>query len=415
MTVTVPHPVQRGTMRKALQRRRGLMVVFFILLFFNIANWLSAPYVHPLHPGGLYLEHPRRFWTLAPGWRWDRQIGQYVYINALGLRGPDMPAHRPALSVLLLGDSCIYGAGVPSQETIDRFLEKRLESITGRTVQVYNGGCPGYSSYQGYDLLEEVGWKIRADIVVIEYMYGDSYRDIVPDNQRLGGPVAGWIRTWLWKNPFYCLLRDHFRSPGDDLTDCLYKGNGNVFRVSLTDYAANLHAIARLARRQGARTLIFLRMPQRDLVLPPMQPAMTRPGEKPEMVPMPQPTTPQPVGPPVATPKGPQAGPTPASSPDPPVHDPSWTDEWKKGVVSMDEPLHTNSYDGVLLSIGRQEGIAINGLRMWKDRTDRKRLFWDVLHFNGAGCRVFANDLAKILVEENVVTPHPPPDEPNRK
>lgn len=359
----------RGMLLTSFRRRRGLLAAVLVLLFFNVANRIASCYLPP-PPRQLYCEHPRRFWTLNPGWRFDSEIGRWVYINSLGLRGTEPDRVRPDLTVLMLGDSCTYGSGVRSSFTMERFLEKRLCVLTGKRVRVYNGGCPGYSSYQGLDLLRQVGPRIHPDIVVIAYMYGDCFHDVMEDCQRLGGALGGMLRTWLWKSSLYCWLRARFRPAGDGFVSlACHHSKGQVPRCSITEYAHNLRAIARLSRSFGATRLIFLRLPQRD-VGPPSR------GHDPH-------------------------APTPAQLRLGPI--PPGTD--RADLLRSVNPIHAvlSSYSSVLMRIGEQDGLALDGQIMWRARKDRASLFWDRLHFDATGCAVFADDLARVMVWEKMV------------
>lgn len=364
-------PPEAPPSRARTRLRRSLWIALAILLLVGL-EVLARQYVRPQNLDRLYREHPRRFWTLSVGDPFDGQIDSHIHVNALGLRGPEVEAQRPDLNVLLLGDSCTYGAGVRNGETLDAYLQKRLSEISGRNVRVWNGGCPGYSSYQGYDLLSQIGGALRPDVVVFAYMYGDAYRDIVPDNQRLGGPLAGRIRTLLWRSNVYMAMRQWLRGNEADYTDCLYRGSqATCHRVSLDDYRKNLQALVRLARKQGTKTVVFLRMPQRDDYLPPMQTTQPRaPGAPTERVPMPQPTG---VNPPAAAPG---------------EHRP---------------PPPSDSHEAVLVEVGSQEGLLINGQDLWYGRPGRNALFWDILHFNEADCRVFADELAEAFVRAQII------------
>lgn len=250
-------------MLQALRRNRFLLTLILALsLLIGAEN--EALKHQPPPQTGLHIEHPRRFWALNPGTRWDNQCEQSIYISSLGLRSEELTSPPADLTVLLLGDSCTFGAGVHAEDRLDRMLEKRLHDISGRSVRVVNGGCNGYSSYQGLDLLREIGWRIRADVVVVAYLYGDIDLDVEEDKNRLGGPLAGQVRTVLWRSPLYRWLRSSYRGEKDTHADGTRTSTHprRTVRVSLDDYARNLREIAALARRQGARQVVFLRWPQ---------------------------------------------------------------------------------------------------------------------------------------------------------
>lgn len=355
--------------------RRAQWVLAFVLLLCNlgVAELIAWNHVPKPKPERLYCEHPRRFWTLQPaGWRKDQQFNGPVHINTLGLRGEEPDRTQDSLRVLLLGDSCIYGANVTSPDTLDRRLEHYLGEWTGRKVQVFNGGCPGYSTWQGLDLLRDVASSLRPDIVVIAYLYGDRGMDIAEDKKRLGGPLAAWARTWLWRSGIYQMLRHRFRSSDDDLTMCLSQGRGNVNRVSCADYEKNLRAIAGLCRTAGAHHLVFVRMPARDAT------ASTTPEV------------------------------SPSAAPDGTVRDEALAVNPVGGAFPPLRGNERDSYEHALADVATAEkGVLVNGLGLWNARPQRAACFWDDIHFNAAGCDAFARDLARIFIAQGFVSRKP--------
>lgn len=264
------HPQDASTPVDARPRwrhwRRGLFVVALLLANGGLAERVAARYLPPPpDPPRLYRPHPTRFWAFdGPGWRSD-PMGNKFYINALGMRADEPSPTRADLTVMLLGDSCVFGLGLDSADTLDRQLEQRLSRLTGRTVRVLNAGCPAYSSYQGRDWFGEIGPIFRPDVVLVAYRYADRGKEPVPDNQRQGGFMAGRIRAFLWRSAIYQVVRNAIQGPssvGD--TDGYDPTRGGVpltQRVSYADFEDNLRAIAVQARGLGARGVGFVLLP----------------------------------------------------------------------------------------------------------------------------------------------------------
>lgn len=238
---------------------RALGIALLVLL---AAEQVAAPRLRP--SPRIFEEHPTRFWTLTPGVScYDRQSASTVRVNHLGLRGgePDLSGPR----MLLLGDSCIFGAGVTDAETLDRCLEAELRTRTGRPWVVLNGGVPGYSTFQGVDLLEDLGPEIRADVVVLAYLYGDRRWDRCPDHERQAGPLVPAVRRLLWKSALYRVLRDGWLGTRPEVGP-LEDGprSGNLYeRVPPVQYRKNMERLAERARAFGASRVVFLRLPNR--------------------------------------------------------------------------------------------------------------------------------------------------------
>lgn len=90
-----------------------------------------------------------------------------VTINSMGFRDverdPDWkgPGPRP-WRIAVLGDSFTWGHGVNDDEVFTRLLEQRLGN-----VQVWNLGVSGYSTDQELLLYQELGPRIRPDVVLL--------------------------------------------------------------------------------------------------------------------------------------------------------------------------------------------------------------------------------------------------------
>ena len=123
-------------------------------------------------------------WRLAPGAtaRWERTAS----VNSLGLRDVEFPVRKPAgeLRVLVVGDSVVFGYGVPQEGTFAQRLEHELRAFGQRSVQVINAGVPGYSMYQVAHYLERDGFALDPDVIVVEanfndrrYVFSEAFQD----------------------------------------------------------------------------------------------------------------------------------------------------------------------------------------------------------------------------------------------
>ncbi|MBI5524862.1 MAG: SGNH/GDSL hydrolase family protein [Deltaproteobacteria bacterium] len=118
----------------------------------------------------------------------DRELGAVphpgyhdlsISINEWGMRDRSRPRLSPSggLRVIVLGDSFVFG-GERQDETIVSFLEAILQqSFPGRTVEVLNGGVPGY------DTIQEAAWYRRfarplgPHVVVLALYIGNDLED----------------------------------------------------------------------------------------------------------------------------------------------------------------------------------------------------------------------------------------------
>ena len=126
--------------------------------------------------------------------------------NSWGLRDREYgPRRDGTLRVFVIGDSMVFGHGVPIEDTFTRFLEPLLSDRLGRPVEVVNGGIPGYGTIQSVDLLEDSVQTVDPDVVLLAVAV---FNDI-SDNVKFGEQLYRWkrdpsalqrLRTWARHN-----------------------------------------------------------------------------------------------------------------------------------------------------------------------------------------------------------------------
>jgi lysophospholipase L1-like esterase len=229
----------------------------------------------PIAPGTDALAmppHPFLLWEHSPG---DRQEqGVAVHINSLGLRGPEPAIPKPpgTRRILALGDSSVYGFGVPLADSFVRVATQRLGGEAAG-LEGIPAALPGYSTLQLLNLLQLRALDLEPDVLVVAALWSDHATAAMPDaalldryRQRersgLGAVERGLRRSALYRKLAWELgvrrgaqarARAHYdlRQPHPE---------GSVHRVGLTDYQRNLELLASLARDQGA-ALVFLVLP----------------------------------------------------------------------------------------------------------------------------------------------------------
>ena len=150
---------------------------------------------------GMFTTAPRQLWVPRPGARvaW----GEHERINQGGYRGPFRPAgeHPGVLRVLVLGESCTFGYGVPNADTFSSRLEEIL-ARHGRNVEVLNAGVIGYTVRQGLERYRAFGRDYRADFVVAAFGEVNEHFDAggPPDAVKVELPVEP-------KSTWYDLVR----------------------------------------------------------------------------------------------------------------------------------------------------------------------------------------------------------------
>jgi hypothetical protein len=124
--------------------------------------------------GPITRRDPEIGWTLKPdvaGLAGSEPWEAGLSTNADGFRdAPHAPVKAPgAYRVAVLGDSFVFGSGVP-QESI---LTRRLAAHLGTGFEIVNLGVPGYGTDQELLTLRRWGKKLAPDLVLAGFFWND--------------------------------------------------------------------------------------------------------------------------------------------------------------------------------------------------------------------------------------------------
>jgi hypothetical protein len=215
--------------------------------------------------------HPTRLWTLNPFSQMP-SAGVMVPIGGDGLRHvPDTTGAD--LRVLTLGDSNIFGFGLPHEHSPHGVLQ---DFLTDRRIEadVLCGGVTGYSSLQSLALLEEQGWDLEPDLLVVGNLLSDEYQDYQTDLDRIEGRETPWAKAewsllrgslaWKWFR-----LRVIESAAGERvIRSAAQHVVSDTHRVPVAAYEQNLLAMCRGAAQHDVG-LVFYQPPTRDQLLDP--------------------------------------------------------------------------------------------------------------------------------------------------
>ncbi|MDK1020379.1 MAG: hypothetical protein QGD90_01925 [Candidatus Hydrogenedentes bacterium] len=168
-------------------------------------------------PEGFWMPHPERIFTLRPnstGQQHNRDRNETIQmsINADGFREPPIPAKTAGdFRILALGDSFTFGFWEHLGDSIPKRLESVLDDapLTKRML-VINGGAPGYGPYQELDLLQEKGFEVEPDLVVLQVLTGNDVHESVEiigkylRSYHVGPEV--WRRTYRYQGAWQVRL-----------------------------------------------------------------------------------------------------------------------------------------------------------------------------------------------------------------
>lgn len=264
-----------GSPREKGRRRLRALAALSISTLASLAGaelWCRAKYGIPIReklPIMPVVADARRGYAMIPGtehYSYERP----VRVNSLGLRGAEVPEKQEGETrVLCLGDSTVYGQGLSEDATIPALLERELArgGQPPRTIRVINGGLRGYGTEQEIALLEELGPRIRPDLVVLFWYPNDLERDDIAEmsarlerqgrveydtQARLEGATL-----WVWQMKEY-LRRSALVMQTHDVWNSLTTKrltpeeiDGGFERLD-----RSLAELARVTESQGARLLV---------------------------------------------------------------------------------------------------------------------------------------------------------------
>ncbi len=164
----------------------ALLVLFILdlsfMLFSKIESFESPYYIVSDNILMGYEMRPYSNFLLAP-------YDDFIQTNSLGFRDDDLFGNSKK-SIIMIGDSVVFGLGLPENDTIASQLEALLSNYS-----VLNTGVPGYNLLQETALLEKMIPITNPEIVIVVY----SINDIFMDNNQ--------INYLLSKNEIYARNR----------------------------------------------------------------------------------------------------------------------------------------------------------------------------------------------------------------
>ncbi len=157
--------------------------------------------------------HPTLHWVVRPNLHNFKNLkgGGTISTNRDGMREVTVPTTKgpDEFRILVLGDSSNFGHGVEGNETWSSVLQDLLnERHPGQQIQVLNGSCPGWTTFQAVEFMRETGLRYHPDVVIAGFN-NDPGPDYLGDRQRLlpEGPVRSLNGT-LFHLETYLLARE---------------------------------------------------------------------------------------------------------------------------------------------------------------------------------------------------------------
>ncbi len=193
---------------------------------------------------------PVLFWKPKKNWG---------VFNELGIRGSSIQENIATVSgctILTYGDSNTLGiipgryVDTPWPEVLASYLKDQSTPF-----RVLNMGVMGYSSYQGLEKFKQDVFVFHPSLIIISFGWNDAAPAMgIPDNEFhsfLSGIITPLSISRLFQVIFYY---------SDKVSLVFRKTQGNVSRVSYSDYVHNIEEFIRIARSQGTSVLLLTRL-----------------------------------------------------------------------------------------------------------------------------------------------------------
>ncbi|MGH7135668.1 MAG: SGNH/GDSL hydrolase family protein [Pirellulales bacterium] len=261
-------PVARPTLKRGSGSLRRLLLKcllaaavtlvsaeLLLRAYVAVRGWTPNCYAAQLQ---LFRPHPKTGYDLTPGFRLRSAVYE-MSINSLGLRGPEIDFHKPkgVRRIAVVGESSAFGYLVSDGQEAARLLERKLRA-RGRSVEVVNGGVPGYNLFQSIVRYDEVLAPLEPDVVIAYLGWNDlpyivSERpDAEPFRRRAAAPawerllshstLYGFVVYRLWGGPVRMVPADF--------------AAGEPTAAGKRQFTDNLSALAERVEQSGARLIL---------------------------------------------------------------------------------------------------------------------------------------------------------------
>jgi len=151
----------------------GLAVTCGVLLF-GLEMYLRLSST-PSETPGVIVTHPQRGHALRPNFT-GKTYDATLRINSDGLRDYErsVATGEKAVRIAVFGDSITMGIGVELEHTYPKLLERSLNAIGRRSVQVFNFGASSYNTLSEYLYLIESFDRYHPHLVIFEFTAGND-------------------------------------------------------------------------------------------------------------------------------------------------------------------------------------------------------------------------------------------------
>ena len=240
--------------RRASIGRRLAFALVAVALFFGATEISLRALGIPAIDEGAEFAHASVYWRHTAGldqeptFHRELNVEFDVSTDQNGLRPPLHDVNKPdgVQRIMAMGCSTTFGWGVDDADTYPSQLEEILHEKGFTRVEVINGGQPGYTTFQGLWLWDEVLHEYEPDLVLLGFIVQDSRKAAYSDlSQALMQGEADFLKNnVLYKWSTYMALmemtgniRVRTKERSQDAP------SDGIFRIPEEHYLANLREL----------------------------------------------------------------------------------------------------------------------------------------------------------------------------
>ena len=211
-------------------------------------------------------EHNEAFWLVDPDLRQysmphnEESTSFVVSTNSDGLRTPyEQDNPQGQFRIMTLGCSTTFGWGVGDMDTYPAKLEKYLQEKGFTNVQVVNGGQPGYTSFQGNWLWDQLLYAYKPDLVIIGYIVQDARKAAYSDkSQAILQADNRFLKDhFLYRSKTYLAVRYVMGGIQIQAKERNGQDEGGSYRVPPEDYVENIRQLVAKVSTNGGKSILF--------------------------------------------------------------------------------------------------------------------------------------------------------------
>ena len=246
-----------------MSTRRKILFSLVVLLLFLVGTegaLRALGWPPPVDPQKL--EHDKIFWVSDPDLvdkatpHTELQTTFPVSTDTNGLRPPHHGVEKSdgVFRIMTLGCSTTFGWGVQDAESYPARLEARLRDMGYDQVEVINGGQPGYTTFQGLMLWEQVLSEYAPDLVLLGYVVQDARKVAYSD---LSQAILQANSDFLKQNVLYNWKLYLALKVARNNLALSAKETGSVYRVGESEYLENLRTFRQKIESIDAQPVHF--------------------------------------------------------------------------------------------------------------------------------------------------------------